>query len=112
MHAQISAILRADGGATVNTASILGLVGEATAVGYVTAKHGVIGLTKAVALGYADKGIRINSVQPGYVDTQLLAGMNEAARRHLVLQHAQGRFGTSEEVADAVAFLLSSAPLR
>jgi NAD(P)-dependent dehydrogenase (short-subunit alcohol dehydrogenase family) len=107
MHAQIPAILRAGGGAIVNTASILGLVGEATAVGYVTAKHGVTGLTKAAALGYADKGIRINSVHPGYIDTPLLSNMNETSRQHLISQHAQGRFGTSEEVADAVAFLLS-----
>ncbi|MDR1983637.1 MAG: SDR family oxidoreductase [Prevotellaceae bacterium] len=109
MHAQIPAILRAGGGAIVNTASILGIVGEATLVGYVAAKHGVTGLTKAAALGYADKDIRINSVHPGYIDTPLLTdiGMSEATRQHLVSQHAQGRFGTSEEVADAVAFLLS-----
>jgi NAD(P)-dependent dehydrogenase (short-subunit alcohol dehydrogenase family) len=107
MHAQIPAILRAGGGAIVNTASILGLVGEATAVGYVTAKHGVTGLTKAAALGYADKGIRINSVHPGYIDTPLLNKMTQETKDYLVSQHAQRRFGTSEEVADAVAFLLS-----
>lgn len=107
MHAQIPAILRAGGGAIVNTASILGLVGEATAVGYVTAKHGVTGLTKAAALGYADKGIRINSVHPGYIDTPLLDKMPKETKEYLAAQHAQGRFGTSEEVADAVAFLLS-----
>jgi NAD(P)-dependent dehydrogenase (short-subunit alcohol dehydrogenase family) len=107
MHAQIPAILRAGGGAIVNTASILGLVGEATAVGYVTAKHGVTGLTKAAALGYADKGIRINSVHPGYIDTPLLDKMPQETKDYLASQHAQRRFGTSEEVADAVAFLLS-----
>lgn len=107
MHAQIPAILRAGGGAIVNTASILGLVGEATAVGYVTAKHGVTGLTKAAALGYADKGIRINSVHPGYIDTPLLDRMSKETKDYLASQHAQRRFGTSEEVADAVAFLLS-----
>ncbi|MDR3235843.1 MAG: SDR family oxidoreductase [Prevotellaceae bacterium] len=107
MHAEIPAILRAGGGAIVNTSSILGLVGEATAVGYVTAKHGVTGLTKAAALGYANKGIRINSVHPGYIDTPLLSNLSAGARQHLVSQHAQGRFGTDEEVADAVAFLLS-----
>lgn len=107
MHAQIPAILRAGGGAIVNTASILGLVGEATAVGYVTAKHGVTGLTKAAALGYANQGIRINSVHPGYIDTPLLSRMTEEARQHLVAQHAQRRFGTTEEVADTVVFLLS-----
>jgi NAD(P)-dependent dehydrogenase (short-subunit alcohol dehydrogenase family) len=107
MHAQIPAILRAGGGAIVNTASILGLVGESTAVGYVTAKHGVTGLTKAAALGYSDKGIRINSVHPGYIDTPLLSRMTDEARQYLVSQHAQRRFGTTEEVADTVVFLLS-----
>jgi NAD(P)-dependent dehydrogenase (short-subunit alcohol dehydrogenase family) len=107
MHAQIPAILRAGGGAIVNTASILGLVGEATAVGYVTAKHGVTGLTKAAALGYSDKGIRINSIHPGYIDTPLLSRMTEETRQYLVSQHAQRRFGTAEEVADTVVFLLS-----
>jgi NAD(P)-dependent dehydrogenase (short-subunit alcohol dehydrogenase family) len=107
MHAQIPAILRAGGGAIVNTASILGLVGEATAVGYVTAKHGVTGLTKAAALGYSDQGIRINSVHPGYIDTPLLSRMTEEVRQYLVSQHAQRRFGTTEEVANTVVFLLS-----
>ncbi|MDR0937778.1 MAG: SDR family oxidoreductase [Mediterranea sp.] len=107
MHAEIPAILRAGGGAIVNTSSILGIVGEATAVGYVAAKHGVTGLTKAAALGYADKGIRINSVHPGYIETPLLKNMSAEARELLISQHPQGRFGTDEEVADAVAFLLS-----
>ncbi|MDR1554154.1 MAG: SDR family oxidoreductase [Prevotellaceae bacterium] len=107
MHAQIPAILRAGGGAIVNTASILGIVGDASLVGYVAAKHGVTGLTKAAALGYANKGIRINSVHPGYIDTPLLNAISKEAQDALAAQHAQGRFGTSEEVADAVAFLLS-----
>ncbi|MDR2211969.1 MAG: SDR family oxidoreductase [Spirochaetaceae bacterium] len=107
MHAQIPAILRAGGGAIVNTASILGLVGNATAVGYVTAKHGVTGLTKAAALGYSDKGIRINSIHPGYIDTPLLHHLTDETRRYLASQHAQQRFGTTEEVANAVVFLLS-----
>jgi NAD(P)-dependent dehydrogenase (short-subunit alcohol dehydrogenase family) len=107
MHAQIPAMLRAGSGAIVNTASILGLVGEATAVGYVAAKHGVTGLTKAAALGYSDKGIRINSVHPGYIDTPLISFLTEEARQQLKSQHAQNRFGTTEEVANTVLFLLS-----
>ncbi|MDR1854083.1 MAG: glucose 1-dehydrogenase [Azoarcus sp.] len=107
MHAEIPAMLRAGGGAIVNTSSILGLVGEATAVGYVTAKHGVAGMTKAAALGYAAKGIRINSVHPGYIDTPLLKNLSPATRQYLTAQHALGRFGSDEETAEAVLFLLS-----
>ncbi|MDR0961234.1 MAG: SDR family oxidoreductase [Mediterranea sp.] len=107
MHAEIPAILRAGGGAIVNTSSIYGIVGTATSVGYTAAKHGVTGLTKAAALGYADKGIRINSVHPGCIDTPILQGLDPEARNQLIAEHPQGRFGTDEEVADAVAFLLS-----
>ncbi|MDR1240156.1 MAG: glucose 1-dehydrogenase [Treponema sp.] len=107
MHAQIPAMLRAGSGAIVNTASILGLVGEADLVAYVAAKHGVTGLTKAAALGYSDKGIRINSIHPGYIETPLISFLTEEARQHLKSQHAQNRFGTTEEVANTVLFLLS-----
>lgn len=107
MHYQIPAMLKAGGGAIVNTSSILGLVGDANAVPYVTAKHGVAGMTKAAALGYADKGIRINSVHPGYIDTPLLKGLPKEAFDALVSLHPIGRLGTAEEVADLVIFLLS-----
>jgi NAD(P)-dependent dehydrogenase (short-subunit alcohol dehydrogenase family) len=107
MHAQIPAMLKAGGGAIVNTASILGLVGEADLVGYVAAKHGVTGLTKSAALGYSDKGIRINSIHPGYIETPLISFLTDEARQHLKSQHAQNRFGTTEEVANTVLFLFS-----
>ncbi len=107
MHYQIPAMLKAGGGAIVNTSSILGLVGDANAVPYVTAKHGVAGMTKAAALGYAGKGIRINSVHPGYIDTPLLKGLPKEAFDALVSLHPIGRLGTAEEVADLVIFLLS-----
>jgi NAD(P)-dependent dehydrogenase (short-subunit alcohol dehydrogenase family) len=70
MHYEIPAMLKAGGGAIVNMASVLGLVGDANAGPYVAAKHGVAGMTKAAALGYVDKGIRINSIHPGYIDTR------------------------------------------
>jgi NAD(P)-dependent dehydrogenase (short-subunit alcohol dehydrogenase family) len=109
MHSQIPAMLRAGGGAIVNTASILGLVGEATLVPYVAAKHGVTGLTKAAALGYSEKGIRINSIHPGYIETPLIGFLTDDAKKHLASQHALGRLGTTQEVANAVVFLLSDA---
>ncbi|MDR3214521.1 MAG: SDR family oxidoreductase [Azoarcus sp.] len=107
MHAEIPAILRAGGGAIVNTASILGLVGQAASAGYATAKHGVTGLTKVAALDYADKGIRINSIHPGYIDTPLLKHLSPEMRQKLTSRHAMGRFGTEEEIAETVIFLLS-----
>jgi NAD(P)-dependent dehydrogenase (short-subunit alcohol dehydrogenase family) len=107
MHAQIPAMLRAGGGAIVNMASVLGQVGTAGASGYVAAKHGVVGLTKAAALEYAAHGIRINSVGPAYIDTPLLAGLPEDARKGLVALHPIGRLGRAEEVAELVLWLSS-----
>ncbi|MFD1210942.1 SDR family NAD(P)-dependent oxidoreductase [Arthrobacter sp. GCM10027362] len=107
MYYQVPEMLKAGGGAIVNTSSILGLVGEASAVPYVTAKHGVAGMTKAAALGYASQGIRINSVHPGYIDTPLLQGMPQESYDGLVGLHPIGRLGTADEVAEVVLFLLS-----
>lgn len=104
---EIPAMLEAGGGAIVNMASILGSVGTAGSPAYVAAKHGVVGLTKTAAIEYASKGIRINSVGPGYIDTPLLSGLDEATHKYLVTLHPAGRLGTSEEVAALVAFLLS-----
>ncbi|MCC3277326.1 MULTISPECIES: SDR family NAD(P)-dependent oxidoreductase [unclassified Arthrobacter] len=109
MYYEIPQMLQAGGGAIVNNSSILGLVGDANAVPYVTAKHGVVGMTKSAALGYADKGIRINSVQPGYIDTPLLGNLPREVYEGLVGLHPAGRLGTVEEVAAVVLFLLSDA---
>lgn len=107
MHYQIPEMLKAGGGAIVNMSSVLGLVGDANAVPYVAAKHGVAGLTKAAALGYADRGIRVNSVHPGYIDTPLLQNLPKEAFDALVGLHPVGRLGRPEEVAELVLFLLS-----
>jgi NAD(P)-dependent dehydrogenase (short-subunit alcohol dehydrogenase family) len=107
MHFEIPAMLRAGGGSIVNMSSILGLVGEPLAVPYVAAKHGVVGMTRAAAVGYAPQGIRVNSVHPGYIDTPLLVNIPGDMRRALVGLHPIGRLGTSDEVAAVVLFLLS-----
>jgi len=105
---EIPAILAAGGGAIVNTASILGSVGTAGSPAYVATKHAVVGLTKAAAIEYAAKGIRINSIGPGYIDTPLLASADKLAKDHLVSLHPMGRLGKSEEVAALALFLLSN----
>ncbi|MCA1248219.1 SDR family NAD(P)-dependent oxidoreductase [Massilia sp. MS-15] len=109
LRAQIPAILAAGGGAIVNMSSILGLVGNPMAPAYVAAKHGVTGLTRSAALAYAAQGIRINSLHPGYVETPILGALEAGQRAALAGLHPLGRIGRPEEIAHAVAFLLSDA---
>jgi len=105
--------LLAQGGALVNIASILGVVGFAQAPAYTAAKHGVIGLTKAAALEYAAQGLRINAVLPAFIETPMLerAGMldDPEARAAITRLHPIGRLGQAEEVAEAVVWLSSPA---
>jgi len=110
MHHEIPAMIAAGGGAIVNCASILGDVGFANAPAYVAAKHGVLGLTKTTALEYATKGIRVNAVCPGFIETPMLqrAGLlDPAVRAGIEALHPMKRLGTAEEIADAVLFLCS-----
>lgn len=110
MKAEIPMMLQAGGGSIINMASVLGSVGFATSSAYVTAKHGVVGMTKSAALEYAGQGIRVNSVGPGFITTPLLeANLDEAATEYLSGKHAVGRMGTPDEVASLVAFLASDA---
>ena len=100
-------------GAIVNVASILGLVGFATAPAYVAAKHGVVGLTKAAALEYGPIGIRVNAVCPAFIETPMLgeAGLldDAAMRGQLEGLHALNRLGQPDEVARLVTWLCSDA---
>ena len=108
MRYEIPAMLARGGGAIVNIASILGMVGTTNSPAYVTAKHGMVGLTKAAALEYATRNIRVNSVGPGYIETPLLTSvLDDAALRTIAALHPVQRLGTSEEVAALVAFLAS-----
>lgn len=105
---QIPAMLSSGGGSIVNVASILGKVGTKNSSAYVAAKHGVIGLTEAAALEYADKKIRINAIGPGYIMTPLIEkSLDEAAIKALIGLHPIGRLGTSEEVAELALWLNS-----
>lgn len=108
MREEIPAMIDAGGGSIVNMSSILGSVGFASSPGYVTAKHGVIGLTKNAALEYAAHGVRVNAVGPGFILTPLLsANLDAATTDFLSTKHALGRLGQPEEVAALVAFLAS-----
>ncbi|WP_367576347.1 SDR family oxidoreductase [Bacillus sp. FJAT-29814] len=102
-------------GYIVNTASVAGIRGILNKPGYVAAKHGVVGLTKAAAIEYAEFGISVNGIAPGPIATNMLIGnfksMNSEDWEALAKKHAEGipakRLGKPEEVARLVAFLLS-----
>jgi len=97
------------GGAIVNMASIMGLVGSGAAAAYTASKHGVIGLTKAAALETARGGIRINAVCPGVIETGMADRVFGAPRVHdfVLSRHPVGRFGKPSEVAEAVLWMCS-----
>ncbi|THG33232.1 SDR family NAD(P)-dependent oxidoreductase [Naasia lichenicola] len=110
VQAQVPAMIAAGGGAIVNMASILGSVGFAGSSAYVTAKHGVVGLTQNAALEYASQGVRVNAVGPGFIRTPLVeSNLDADALAFLEGKHALGRLGTPEEVAHLTAFLVSDA---
>ena len=100
-------------GAVVTIASIEGIEGTAGGSAYSASKGGVVILTKNMAIDYAGRGIRVNAICPGFIDTpmtQAIFGMEgmEQARRDIAVEHKLGRFGRPEEIASAAAFLLSA----
>ena len=104
---ELAVMLRQGAGAIINMASILGQVGTPASPGYVTAKHGMVGLTQTAAIEYASQGIRINAVGPGYIDTPLLSQLPPEVIQQLVSLHPIGRLGRAEEVAELVIWLSS-----
>ena len=107
MKPELSAMVTHGGGVIVNMASILGSVGFQNAAAYVSAKHAVVGLTKAAALEYASSGVRVVAVGPGFIETPLLSAAPAEVLEGLSSLHPLGRLGTSNEVAELVGFLAS-----
>jgi len=110
MKYEIPAMLKSGSGSIINMASILGRVGFSGAVGYVAAKHGVLGLTKNAAMEYASQGIRVNVVGPGFISTPLIQDLenNPEINSMLISLHPIGRLGKPEEVAELVIWLSSA----
>jgi NAD(P)-dependent dehydrogenase (short-subunit alcohol dehydrogenase family) len=107
MRYEIPAMLEAGGGVIVNMSSTAGLEGVGGLAGYVSAKHGVIGLTKTAALDYADRNLRVNALAPGPILTDNLKRAGEDAQRLAALAMPMRRIGRPEEVAAAVVWLCS-----
>jgi NAD(P)-dependent dehydrogenase (short-subunit alcohol dehydrogenase family) len=95
------------GGSIVNTASIAGLIGLASASNYVAAKHGVVGVTKTAAVEYAQDNIRVNCVNPGYIKTPMTDPTMAERYDALMAKVPMNRLGTPEEIAEAVVWMLS-----
>jgi 3-oxoacyl-[acyl-carrier protein] reductase len=100
-------MLKARSGRIVNITSVSGQAGQMGQANYSAAKAGLIGLTKATARELASRGITCNAVAPGFVLTELTRDLPEALQAELTARTPLGRFGTTEEIADAVAFLAS-----
>ena len=106
---EIAALLASGGGAIVNNASVAGLIGMAGVGIYVASKHAVIGLTKATALEYARRGIRVNAVAPAAIETRMISDFakTEELQKKMASMHPIGRIGKPTEIAEAVVFLCS-----
>lgn len=111
MKHQIPLMLEAGGGAIVNMASIAGVIGIPRSAAYTASKHAVIGLTKSTALEYGSRGLRINAVSPGFIETDMTRkNLQDPEKREGMRQGTlQKRIGTAREVAEAVFWLCSDA---
>lgn len=108
---EIAQMLKQGRGAIVNNSSVAGLIGAANMSAYIASKHGVVGLTKSVALEVAKQGIRVNAVCPGYIHTPMIqARLDDPARKERIIAlEPIGRVGDPEEAAEAVVWLCSDA---
>lgn len=105
----VDAMLAAGEGVIINVASQLGQIGGVELCHYSAAKAGIIGLTKAMARELSARGIRVNAVAPGPINTDLVLGLSEDWRKAKAAELPLGRFGEPEDIADTVAFLASPA---
>jgi 3-oxoacyl-[acyl-carrier protein] reductase len=105
--AALRGMLRNGWGRIINISSVVGIMGNVGQANYVTAKAGIIGLTKALAKEYASKGITVNAVAPGFIESDMTANLSQDLKKAYLSQIPVGRFGQPEEVAKAVAFLSS-----
>jgi NAD(P)-dependent dehydrogenase (short-subunit alcohol dehydrogenase family) len=107
MQAAIPRMLDAGGGSIVNIGSMAALKGLENLAAYSAAKGGVVSLTQQAAMEYGPRGIRVNCICPGTIDTPILAGITESMRENFTAAHIIPRLGRAEDIAAAAAFLFS-----
>ena len=101
--------LKQKSGRIINISSVSGILGNAGQANYSASKAGVIGLTKAVARELGSRGITVNAVAPGFVDTDMTDALSDSAKENLISQIPLGRTGKPQDIANAVLFLASDA---
>jgi 3-oxoacyl-[acyl-carrier protein] reductase len=109
IRAASRAMMKKRGGRIINISSVVGITGNKGQANYAASKAGLIGLTKSVAKELASRGILVNAVAPGYIETDMTAELPAAAREALLGQIAVGRLGKPEDIAAVVRFLAGPA---
>lgn len=109
MKACIKSMVKAKSGRIVNISSVVGFTGNAGQANYSAAKAGLVGLSKSVAQEIASRGITVNVVAPGFIDTDMTKGMTDAQQANLLGQIPMAKMGQPDDIANAVEFLVSDA---
>ena len=99
--------IRQRSGRIINVGSVIGLIGNAGQVNYAASKAGLFGLTKSVARELAGRGITVNAIAPGFIETDMTSELNEELKANILRQIPLGRFGAAEDIANAALFLAS-----
>jgi 3-oxoacyl-[acyl-carrier protein] reductase len=108
-RAALRPMMKQRSGRIVNLASVIGLIGNAGQANYAAAKAGIIGFTKATAREIASRGVTVNAVAPGFIETEMTGVLGDEMRAAVLSQIPLGRFGRPDEVAGLVCFLASDA---
>ena len=106
-QAIVRAMIKQRSGRIINITSVIGLIGNAGQTNYAASKAGLIGFTKSLARELASRSITVNAIAPGFITTDMTAGLSDEIKKTIQSQIALGKTGTPEDVASAVAFLAS-----